>query len=709
MATGARPTWILWILLAPACPSPAPGDPTAGTLPPGFHKVPLATGLDQPTVLAFAPDGRLLVCERTGRVVQIVGNASREVWTVPGVDASVGESGLLGLAFDPEFPTNGHLYVFYVTRDDSGPLNRVSRFTMSSGTVDPASEHIIWEIPVEHLVGHFAGCLAFRGDGTLLVSTGDLFIADRAQDLFHPNGKILRMRADGSAPPDNPFAGLPGAAPYIWAYGLRNPFRFTIDPATQEVYAADVGYSSWEEVDHIRPAENYGWPHMEGPQCFIEECGAFTPPIWAYAHGDPNHGGQAVIMGPVYRGTKFPDDYRGNLFVGDFTGFYIRRLILDSAGRVDRDELFDRDAPFVVDIKTGPDGALYYASLGWGSHAGAVYRIDYGDGDNIAPVVTADATPRAGRTPLTVRFSSTGTFDPDAGPLPLSFYWDFGDGASSTEPHPGHVYERVGSFRARLTVSDGLATSTSEEIEIVAGMRPELFITEPLAGTLFRAGQTIRFAASAFDEEDGELPASAFTWNVVIVRPHNAVNLFLGPLEGVRGGEFVVPTSGRPLEDSSFRIECTVTDSDGLSTTAGRELQPLVSLLRIATEPAGIPVFLNDHPLQTPYEYRAPVGYEFRLEAQRFFRLGEVEYRFAGWNGDESNVLEFAAPEGGLWLTARYQPVAPYVEPFADEPGTVKREDFAVAWPCFLPCLATIGGAWLLSRPRGRRAPPPSA
>jgi len=689
----------VWILLAAQCSMPAWGDPTAGTLPPGFRKVPVVTGLDQPTVVAFAPDGRLLVCERTGRVVQVIGNAALELFTVPGVDASAGESGLLGLAFDPDFVSNGYLYVFYVTRNNSGPLNRVSRFTMSRGSVDPASERVIWEIAVESFIGHFAGCLAFRADGTLLVSTGDIFIADRAQDLFYPNGKILRMRSDGAPPTDNPFAGLPGAAPYIWAYGLRNPFRFTIDPATQKVYAADVGYVSWEEVNHIRPGQNYGWPYMEGPQCYIDDCSAFSSPIWSYAHGDPNHGGRAVIMGPVYRGPMFPEEFHGNLFVGDFTGFYIRRLILDAAGRVVRDELFDRDAPFIVDLKTAPDGALYYASLGWGSQNGGVYRIEYSGGSNIPPVVAADATPRAGRLPLTVRFSSAGTFDPDSGPLPLSYHWDFGDGAFSTEPHPEHVYQRLGSYRARLTVSDGLASSTSDEVQIVAGLGPELVLTEPQPGTFFRAGQNIRFAASAFDEEDGELPASAFTWNVLIHRPHNAVNLFLGPLEGIRSGEFVVPTSGRPLEDSYFRIECTVRDSDGLTVTAGRDLHPLVSLLRIETVPSGIPVFLNEHPLQTPYEYRAPVGYRFRLEAQRLYRLGEVQYRFAGWNGDESRALEFTAPEGGLTLVATYQPVTGGGDALPDKPDSSEAMDSGMAWPCWLPCLFAIAGLWLLCRP----------
>ena len=290
--------------------------------------------LDRMVYLTHAGDGtdRLFVLLQPGRIMAFPNDPSVESATVfldirERVSDRGNEEGLLGLAFDPAYATNGHLYVYYSA---AGPRRSVvARFSVrpdSPDRADPASEQIILQVP-QPFANHNGGMLAFGPDGFLYIGLGDGGSGGdpqgNGQDPGTLLGSILRIDpsspGDGrsySIPPDNPFVGVDGFREEVWAYGLRNPWRFSFNPETQQLWAGDVGQNSYEEVDIIRPGRNYGWNIMEGLHCFLRACdqtGLELPVIEYPLTGD----NCAVTGGYVYRGSRLPSLY-GAYVYGDY-------------------------------------------------------------------------------------------------------------------------------------------------------------------------------------------------------------------------------------------------------------------------------------------------------------------------------------------------------------------------------------------------------
>ena len=649
----------------------ADNDSTApisfGLLPPGFTRSVVATGFTEPTTVATMPDGRLLVGERSG-VVSVI-DAGGTLLGAPMITLATnndfGERGLFSVAVDANFPAEPYLYCFYTTTE---PKDRVSRFMVSGNVASPSSELLLWEHDEPASKFHHAGGLAFGNDGTLFIAVGDQLDSDNAQDLGHYGGKILRVNKGGGVPVDNPFVGSAGARPEIYAYGLRNPFRIAVDADDGVLYIGDVGGNTndaYEEVNVGVAGANYGWPLQEGKNCYTIDCSPFEPSIWSYLHFDPTYffatPQGSVTLGPMYRGDGFPPEYRGNLYVADYANRFIRRLIFDH-GEVVADPVFLTKglAGTPVDLDVGPDGALYYVTYGlpFGGvpDTATVYRIEYTGDVNQPPIVVAQATPSSGPTPLQVQFSTAGTFDPDAGPGSLSYLWDFGDGNTSTAPNPQHTYATPGPYSARVTVSDGAAATASDPIAIAAGNAPSPSITAPLAGALYQAGQSVSFLGTATDVEDGVLPASAFSWSVVLV--HNEhVHPFVGPLVGVTSGSFTPPTTGHGPENTFYRIELTVTDSDGLKSLAVAEVHPQPSLIAFGSIPPGGDLFLDGEPLVLPEIYHGVVGFQHDVSAPPVQTFGGQPYAFRCWsNGQPIDHVVTAGVEGEN-LTALYEPL----------------------------------------------------
>lgn len=635
-----------------------------GALPAGFSRALFAAPLDEPTVMEWTPDGRLFIAQRNGviRVVQGGTLLPAPLISIP-VDVAGGERGLAGLALDPDFPANGYFYTYHTTPE---PRNRVSRWTAVGNIALPSSESPVWQNPEIAADYHHGGCIAFGPDGNLYIATGDQFDSSSAQNLDRQHGKILRLRADGSIPPDNPYAAGPAVRRPIWASGLRNPFRFAFDPPTGRMLIGNVGGNSdgsWEELNLGASGANYGWPGQEGPQCFIPDCGAFVFPLWSYQHNDPRYYVNliqgSITTGPVYRGTMFPPPYRACQYVGDYANRWIRRLVFDASGAVAGDPLFLRapEAGTIVDLKTGPDGALYYVNIGvpWSGDPdmGAVYRVAYTGAGNQPPVAVAAAAPAQGDEPLLVQFSSAGSADPDSGPQPLAYAWTFGDGGASVLPNPSHIYAARGRFVARLTVSDGAAEATSPPITITVGNPPDAAILSPPPGTTYRAGDTIAFSGSAFDQEDGPIPAGALGWRVIL-RHEDHVHPFLGPLTGIDSGSFTIPDTGHAPGDTFYEIELTAQDSDGLRSVVARAIHPVLVELELDTAPSGIPIFVDGEPLTTPRTFETLVGFRHQIEAQPSFVLGGSAYAFNCWEGGGPRVRLFTVPESNTAMRARY-------------------------------------------------------
>lgn len=322
--------------------------PPAGTVPVALAAI--ASGLSFPVYLTSPPgDERLFVVEKGGtiRVRTGAGFAATPFLDLTGRVSTESERGLLGLAFPPDFATTGRFAVHYT--DPAGDT-RVSLFTVSPepDVADPASETIVLAAE-QPFSNHNGGQIVFGPDGLLYIGLGDGGSGGdpdgRAQRLDDLLGSILRIDvATGSpsaVPPDNPFAQTSGARPEIWSYGLRNPWRFSFDRATGDLYIGDVGQSRWEEVNYAPATEgagrgvNYGWNRMEGRHCYASaQCDrtGLALPVLEYGHGG---GACAVTGGYVYRGTAIPE-LAGHYFYADYCQGFVRSFRIENGAAVDR-------------------------------------------------------------------------------------------------------------------------------------------------------------------------------------------------------------------------------------------------------------------------------------------------------------------------------------------------------------------------------------
>jgi glucose/arabinose dehydrogenase len=319
-------------------------DPPDGTEPVTLEMV--ASGLSFPLYLT-APDGdsRLFIVEKGGTIRVVTGGA---LLPLPFLDISAqvstgGEQGLLGLAFHPQYAVNGRFVVHYT---DAAGDTQVSEFRVSDNpdVADAASEVSILEHD-QPFPNHNGGQVLFGPDGYLYIMLGDGGSADdpggRGQSLADLLGSILRIDPlDGggyAVPPDNPFVSTAGARPEIWSYGLRNPWRVAFDPATNDLYIADVGQTRWEEVnvaDGAGRGLNFGWNIMEGPECFQDascDQDGLALPVLSYDHGE----GCSITGGFVYRGAAIPA-LQGHYFYSDFCQGWVRSFRLENGSVVDQ-------------------------------------------------------------------------------------------------------------------------------------------------------------------------------------------------------------------------------------------------------------------------------------------------------------------------------------------------------------------------------------
>lgn len=278
---------------------------------------PIASGLDRPVEVTNAGDGRLFVLEQQGRVAIIKGGRTQteRFLDIHSQVSCCGEQGLLGIAFPPDYQQTGHFFVNYTDNDGH---TVISRFTVSSSDpdrADPGSEVTVLTI-TQPFSNHNGGQLRFGPDGMLWIGMGDGGSGgdpmNNAQSLDTLLGKMLRIDVSQlpyTIPPDNPFVGQPGARGEIWSYGWRNPWRFSFDRSTGDLFVGDVGQNEWEEIDY-EPAgasgRNYGWNTMEGTHCFEPPVGCdrsgLVLPILEYSHAK----GCSVTAGFLYRGSAVP-------------------------------------------------------------------------------------------------------------------------------------------------------------------------------------------------------------------------------------------------------------------------------------------------------------------------------------------------------------------------------------------------------------------
>ena len=305
----------------------------------------VVNGLEVPWSLAFAPDSRLFVPERPGRVriIDTARGTSEVALTLDDVFAQ-GEAGLLGLALDPAFTSNRLVYVYYTASASGGPVNRVVRYRESSGRL---AEPVVLLDGIPANTIHDGGRLRFGPDGLLYITTGDAANESLAQDVASYAGKVLRLNTDGTTPRANPFSSP------IYSYGHRNPQGFDWHPATGDLWASEHGATGNDEINVIDSGANYGWPRIEGS----ETLPGMRAPITFYNPAIAPSGAS------FYRGQRFPQ-FTNNLFVATLRGTLLLRLRIDAASRriVSQERLLEGTFGRIRDVVTGPDGYLYFCT-----------------------------------------------------------------------------------------------------------------------------------------------------------------------------------------------------------------------------------------------------------------------------------------------------------------------------------------------------------
>jgi glucose/arabinose dehydrogenase len=707
---------------------------SAMALPPGFGEADVVEGshnLTLPTAVAYAPDGRTFVAEKAGRV-RVVNPGNDEATTLIDLSAKVNDysdRGMLGIAVDKDFATNGYLYLLYVLElrpndpDSDAPMvSRLTRVTVlpnntlaqpndpetvilgkdssapcptPNNTLDCITADFYW-----HTIGTVRSDPI---DGTLWLGSGDSHPSEvdnlswRTYDPTSFAGKIIHIDRNGRGLPGHPFCpadtNLDHVCTKIYAMGFRNPFRFHLRPGKGPV-VGDVGAETKEEVDFVEPGRNYGWPCYEGtdrpssrssqPVCvdlYAKEgtpAGA-TPPNWQYDHKEyDNEIGASVTVGPIYEGSTYPSHFRGDLFVGDFVEGWIKRLEIDENDQVTEVHDFSDAWPAGVDLEMHPSGDLSDVRIGWGSPP-SVTRYTFSGSTNSPPDAVAQADPDSGSPPLTVAFTGSGSSDPDGDDL--TFDWDFGDGSPhSSEADPTHEYEDEGTYTARLTVTDSANNESVDTVRVtVTGNgAPTVTIASPADESLYRDGSPVTLRGSATDPEDGELSGVSLQWRVLL---HH--NTHVHTLTALNGPE----TTFTPLidhdADSFYEIRLTATDSGGRTASKTIELRPETSDLELSSSPPGAPLAYVDRQEPAPFSQAAAVGYRAQITAAETFERSGRTYRFVSWSDGGARTHAISVPAGDPQFMATYR------AEHACENGKDDDGDGAADFPADLGCLSS--------------------
>ena len=707
------------------------------SLPAGFADESVVTGLLAPRAAAFAPDGRILILERGSASSNDQNVASVRVFKdgqlLPERALTLdvcgdSERGLLGIALDPDFATNGYLYLNYTRQAAQGaacaynyhpdltglvgPRNRVARFTLTGDTVDPASEVTLIDGIVTSVGYHNAGDLHFGQDGYLYISTGEGGISSLSATNDNLNGKILRILpgkgvGGGYSTAGNPFDTAPGArlcgvelvtfgsdpCREVYALGLRNPFRFTVRPGSNDLYVGDVGGGVWEEVNEVQNGgENYGWPEREGYCGNGTLCSppysppsTYRDPIYAYAHVDAGANvDSAVIGGAFYTGTvgsqPYPAQYVNNYFFADFVRGFIRRMAQntpDGTWSVQAPD-FATGGSGIVGLITGPDGNLYYLTVISDQRDGELRRIRYAASENQAPFARLNVTPGGGPIETVFTYSALGSFDPD-NHLPLTYTWAFGDGTGiiTTELTATHVYTTPGARSVVLTVTDSgnpPRVSPAVSATVFPGDEPPTAtialqnLTEPERQHYY-VGDTWEFVIAAASSD-----VITASWKVDFHHSDHSHPFLPSPPPGQRT---FVTNYNESEPDVWYRVWLSVQDSYGQETKVYRDVLPALATLRFDTDPPGGELKVGGVAVVAPYTIQRVVGVDVPLIAPASRMTGDTRYDFAGWSdGGAQQHTVTTLPAGGEYI-ATYAPLI--VEPI-------------VIWNLYLPALSTKPG-----------------
>jgi glucose/arabinose dehydrogenase len=618
-------------------------------------------------------------CTVTGNLSRIPVNPTTGVATGP-------EQPLIADDWCQQFPSHsiGHLAfgpdgMLYVTGGDGASFTNTDYGQWGGGAGSPTPANPCGDPP-----GPVGTPLSPPGaEGGALRSQSPRRVAGHP---FLLDGAVLRVDpATGNGVAGNPMFNPQNPssnASRIIGYGLRNPFRFTFRPGTSELWVGDVGWGTWEEVDRMTsptPANpvNFGWPCYEGAPRMSNYDGANLTicenlyadgtaigPYYAYDHsasvvpGDTCPLGQGSVISAIsfYPGGSYPGSWNGALFFGDHSRNCIWAMLPGGNGLPNSGNI----QPFVVDPSSHPvdlaadpvSGDLFYADF----DDGQIHRITW-IGGNTPPQAVASANPTSGPPPLNVQFTGSGSSDPDGDAI--AYAWDLdGDGAydDSTLANPSFTYTTAGTYQARLRVTDARgASSLSAPVVITVGggnTPPTPVIDTPTSSRTWAVGEAIAFSGHATDAQDGTLPASALSWQVII--HHGGHTHTVEDRPGVASGSFNAPDHDYP---SYLELRLTATDSGGMTATATVNLQPRTANLTFQSSPSGLQLTAGLTTATAPFTITAIVNGQIAVNAISPQTARRKNYVFVSWSDGGGQTHPITVPATNATYTATYRRV----------------------------------------------------
>jgi aldose sugar dehydrogenase len=368
-----RRRFVLAATGALAAPAVVRAQETLKSAKAAYRLVTLSRDLVQPWSIAFLPDGRMLVTERPGRL-RVFANGRLEPRALSGLPPvrAGGQAGLLDICLHPNFAQNRTLYLSYISGDSSGTATTVARAELGDGGLGNAK--VIFEaLPRGQGSLNLGSRIVFDRAGLMYVSVGDRFQMQRAQDLGDFAGKIVRLRDDGSVPPDNPFVGRPGARPEIFPRGRRNPQGLALHPETGKIWEVEHGPKGGDELNILKAGANYGWPlvtygvNYDGSK--ITDNRSLPGMEDALRTWVPSISPCGLAF---YTADKFPG-WKGSLFTGALSNYALFRIELDGERYMSEERLLVDRLPYIRDVRQGPDGLLYLVTQ---SDDGGLFRLE---------------------------------------------------------------------------------------------------------------------------------------------------------------------------------------------------------------------------------------------------------------------------------------------------------------------------------------------